>query len=87
MRLALMALACAAAAACAETPAADADACGASAMQDLVGADRGALAAMSFVTGMVRVIEPGMAVTQDYSPARVNFDLDGDGRIVRVWCG
>ncbi|MCB1538860.1 MAG: hypothetical protein H6865_08040 [Rhodospirillales bacterium] len=34
-----------------------------------------------------RVIPPGAAVTMDYSPDRVNFQLDENGRIVRIWCG
>ncbi|MCB9978907.1 MAG: hypothetical protein H6862_04820 [Rhodospirillales bacterium] len=34
-----------------------------------------------------RVILPGAMVTQDFSPARVNLDLDDKGVIRRVWCG
>jgi len=34
-----------------------------------------------------RIIPPGTAVTMDFSPNRVNFDLDAGGRITRVWCG
>lgn len=34
-----------------------------------------------------RFIFPGMPVTLDYNPERLNFDLDGAGRIVRTWCG
>jgi hypothetical protein len=34
-----------------------------------------------------RIIAPGTAVTRDFSPERVNFDLDAKGRITRVWCG
>lgn len=62
------------------------DACGASGMQDLVGRNRSVLAAMTLPAGS-RVIEPGMPVTEDYSPQRLNLDLDAGGRIVRVWCG
>lgn len=35
----------------------------------------------------VRVIAPGMAVTMDYSAARLNLETDGRGRIVRFHCG
>lgn len=35
----------------------------------------------------VRVIRPGMAVTMDYRPDRLNIDLDEDGRVTRVHCG
>lgn len=34
-----------------------------------------------------RFIFPGMPVTLDYNPERLNFDLDGASRIVRAWCG
>jgi hypothetical protein len=35
----------------------------------------------------VRIIGPGDAVTEDYSPVRINFDLDHTGTITRIWCG
>ncbi|MBW6416476.1 I78 family peptidase inhibitor [Celeribacter sp. PS-C1] len=35
----------------------------------------------------VRVIRPGMAMTEDYRPNRTNIDIGRDGRIARVWCG
>jgi hypothetical protein len=62
------------------------DACGASGMQDLVGKGKDVLAAMTFPQG-TRVIEPGMAITEDYRTERLNIDLNEAGRIVRVWCG
>lgn len=77
-------------AACAEPKApdmADPRACGAPGLQYLVGQDEGALAAMTFAADRVRVIRPGQAVTMDYAPARLNIELDGTGRIVRVFCG
>ncbi len=64
----------------------DREACGAAGMQGLVGQGREVLAAMALPAG-TRVIEPGMAVTEDYSVSRLNIDLDEDGRISRVWCG
>lgn len=60
--------------------------CGAEGLQGLVGQYRGVLAAMTF-KGPVRVIEPGMAVTMDYSPSRLNIELDAAGKITRVYCG
>lgn len=35
----------------------------------------------------VRVIEPGMAVTQDYRADRVNIEINQARVIARVWCG
>jgi hypothetical protein len=35
----------------------------------------------------VRIIEPGMAVTQDYSEARGNFVVDANGTILDAYCG
>jgi hypothetical protein len=34
-----------------------------------------------------RLIRPGDAVTEDFSPTRLNIDLDAAGRILRAWCG
>lgn len=55
---------------------------------DLVGksADEDLLAT-TFRGRGYRVIPPGAMVTQDFSPARVNLDLDESGLIRRVWCG
>lgn len=71
-------------AACVAVP--DEDACGAAGMQDLVGQDKAVLAAMTFPAG-TRVIEPGTAVTEDYSASRLNIDVDASGTITGVWCG
>lgn len=70
--------------ACVAAP--DKTACGAAGMQDLVGQDISALAAMTFPVG-TRVIEPGTAVTEDYRPDRLNIDVDATGRISGLWCG
>ena len=35
----------------------------------------------------VRVIHPDTAITEDFSPARANFKLNADGRIVDAYCG
>ena len=37
--------------------------------------------------GTLRVIWPGMPVTEDYSVSRLNVDVDADGLITGVWCG
>jgi hypothetical protein len=34
-----------------------------------------------------RVLPPGSMTTQDYSPDRLNFDLDSNGAVTRAWCG
>ena len=60
--------------------------CGADGMQDLVGKEASALAAMTFPAG-TRIIRPGMPITRDLRPDRLNIDLDDQGRITRVWCG
>jgi len=62
------------------------NACNAAGLQGLVGQHRDALAAMT-LPAPVRVIEPGMAVTMDYSPSRLNIELDARGFITRVYCG
>ena len=35
----------------------------------------------------LRVIGPDTAVTEDYSEARLNVEIDGQGRITGAWCG
>jgi hypothetical protein len=67
-------------------PEPDPNACGAAELQFLVGQNRAVLAAMT-LPAPVRVIEPGMAVTMDYSAERLNIDLDDEDRITRVYCG
>lgn len=64
------------------------DSCGAGSRswQSLVGRSQAALDDMVFPTG-ARIITPSMAVTADYSAARMNIDIGKDGRIARVWCG
>ncbi|SES05004.1 Peptidase inhibitor I78 family protein [Tranquillimonas rosea] len=34
-----------------------------------------------------RVIRPNEMVTQDYRPDRLNLELDGEGTIIRAYCG
>lgn len=62
------------------------DSCGAAPHAALVGQDATALERV-LIIGPVRVIRPGMAVTMDYQPDRINFEIGQDGRIVRIYCG
>jgi Peptidase inhibitor I78 family len=62
------------------------DACGASDLQYLVGKPGVLLDGMRFSQD-VRVIQPGMAVTMDFSPDRLNIWLDRRDVIERVTCG
>jgi hypothetical protein len=34
-----------------------------------------------------RIIRPGMAVTMDFAPARLNIDINAAETITRVHCG
>lgn len=34
-----------------------------------------------------RILPPGSPGTMDYSAARINFDVDEKGTVIRVWCG
>ncbi len=51
-----------------------------------MGQEVGVVAAMTFPAPM-RIIRPGEAVTMEFNPARLNFELDGANRIARVYCG
>ena len=62
------------------------DACRASELQYLVGKPGVVLDGMRFSQD-VRVIQPGMAVTMDYSATRLNIWLDRRDVIERVTCG
>lgn len=60
--------------------------CGAYDLQYLVGAPDTTLETMRF-SGPVRVIGAGDAMTMDYNPNRINFELDRYRMIARVFCG
>jgi hypothetical protein len=62
------------------------NACGAEALQGLVGQSARVLETMRFSQD-VRVLQPGTAVTMDFSPTRLNIEIDAAERIVRVFCG
>ncbi len=38
------------------------------------------------VPGSIRVITPGMAVTQDFRADRLNLEVDASGNLVRAYC-
>jgi Peptidase inhibitor I78 family len=65
--------------------AAGVDACGAAELQDMVGQPKTILQTIKFAVP-VRVIEPGTAVTADFSPNRLNFEIAADGTITKIAC-
>ena len=52
----------------------------------LIGQDETTLE-RELILRQVRVIRPGDFVTQDFRPMRLNFEIDNDGRIARIFCG
>ena len=60
--------------------------CNAAALQGLVGQPGRVLNGMRFATDL-RVIQPGMAVTMDFIPNRLNIWLGTGDVIERVTCG
>lgn len=62
------------------------DFCGAARYADLVGRERAVLETYAFDT-VVRIIPVGTFVTKDFRPERLNFELDSDGLIARIYCG
>ena len=60
--------------------------CGADKLGGLVGQNISVLDSME-ISAPCRIIGPDMAVTMDYSAERLNLDIDGKDRIVRIWCG
>jgi hypothetical protein len=63
---------------------ADGDTCGSALWQARVGEPVGAF---PDPPSGARVIRPGDAVTEDFSPMRLNIDIDDAARILRAWCG
>lgn len=59
--------------------------CGQDRFRGLVGQDAAVLRDVD-LPGATRVLKPGMALTQDYRPDRLNISIDEDGLIDRVWC-
>lgn len=61
------------------------DTCNAVGYADFLGANPAAVTLPADLPH--RMIGPGEAVTQDFRPNRINFDHNGEGRIIRIWCG
>ena len=64
----------------------DLSACGGEPGLALIGHDIAELPATGR-WGTLRVITPGMAVTEDYSETRLNVEIDAAGLITGAWCG
>jgi hypothetical protein len=62
------------------------DTCGATDYANLIGQDATALEKV-LILGMVRVIRPGDAVTQDFRPGRINFGINNANKVIEVSCG
>ncbi|MEZ5686181.1 MAG: I78 family peptidase inhibitor [Paracoccaceae bacterium] len=60
--------------------------CGAEDLQDLLGLPAERLATMKFAAP-TRILRPGMAVTMDFVPERLNIVIGEDGLIEAVRCG
>lgn len=60
--------------------------CPAPALQSLRGQPFTALAPVPLPGGL-RVLRPAQPVTQDLQPARLNAQVDRQGRILRLFCG
>ena len=60
--------------------------CAAERLQHLVGQPDSAFDP-SGLDEPVRIIHPGDAVTMDFSPQRLNVEIDADGRISAIRCG
>lgn len=75
-------------AACAANDPANAsdDTCGAANHEHLIGQEMSVLEGMTFPDS-TRIIAPNSAITMDLQPTRLNFDLDEEGVIQKVWCG
>lgn len=65
--------------------------CDASKAESLIGrtatAELGAEALRLTGARGLRWIQPGQAVTMDYRPDRLNIELDGQNRVVKIRCG
>jgi len=62
------------------------DSCGATGYSDRIGRDYKSYD-FSAPNRPVRIVGPDTAMTMDYRTDRLNVDIDGRGRITRIWCG
>lgn len=72
-------------AACVPAPPAQATSCDADGLRDLIGRNITVLQTMRFGVTL-RVIGPDTAVTDDFSPDRLNIIHDDDGVITHIAC-
>ena len=61
------------------------DTCDANRYASLIGEDATALERV-LLLGQVRVIRPNQAVTMDFRPERINFNISSDNRIRSISC-
>ncbi|MGL4311025.1 MAG: I78 family peptidase inhibitor [Paracoccaceae bacterium] len=61
-------------------------ACGAAELQNMVGMPASAAETATF-RQTTRIIRPMTPITEDYSEERLNFDIDANEKISRIWCG
>ncbi|WP_425050911.1 I78 family peptidase inhibitor [Psychromarinibacter sp. S121] len=62
------------------------DACGTGQYRSYIGKPASELQGIVFVSPM-RVVPHNGIVTMDHNPARINFNLDPEGRILTITCG
>lgn len=67
-------------------PGVQADTCGAGPMQNLIGQPVSMVPA-AMKGPSLRIIRPGQAVTQDFSPTRINVHVNRSGVITGITCG
>jgi len=67
-------------------PAAQTDTCGAAPLQNLIGQPVTMLPA-ALKGPSLRIIRPGQAVTQDFSPTRINVHVNRSSFITGITCG
>lgn len=73
-------------AACENESSGDVAACPAGELTEYVGQPESAADEIAY-DGTVRVIQPGMVITMEFNPDRLNIEIDEDGRIARIYCG
>jgi hypothetical protein len=62
------------------------DTCGAGAYAALIGRQATTLETVLLMR-QVRLIRPDTMVTMDFRPERINFEIDENERIFRIYCG
>ncbi|MEL6959556.1 MAG: I78 family peptidase inhibitor [Pseudomonadota bacterium] len=67
-------------------PPLDQNACDGAQFADLIGQDATALEQV-LIMRPVRVIRPLTAISMDFRPDRLNFEIDATNRVARIYCG